>query len=119
MEQDKKIVQEEELSVELNEAKLSLKFTVFTDYLKITLSEGNNNYEHAYNLEELINIHQIFKAMKSIEKVFEHFSHLIKEKKYALKKVNENEIDLIFKITFIIETRKIALKLIKVNKIKN
>ena len=111
MEQDKKMVQEEELSVELDEAKLPLKFTVFTDSLKITLSEGNNNYEHTYNLEDLINIDKIFKVMESIKDVFEHFSHMTKKKEYTLKRVNENEIDLIFKIIFIIETRDIALKL--------
>ena len=113
MEQDKKCVQEEELNVELDGVNLSLKFTNLTDSIKITLIEGNTNYENKYTLEDLRNINAIFKAMETIEKVYKHFISIIRGKKYDIKKVNENEFDLVLKIIIISDIVDIPLQLYK------
>ena len=111
MEQNKNIEQEKEFSVDFNETKLSLKFTAFSDSLKILLIEENNKYENIYNLEDLSKINIGFRAMKSIQDLFKHFITLIEKGKYVLKKVNENEFDLILEIIFIADIKDVTLQL--------
>ena len=113
MEQDKNTIQEKEFNLDFNETKLSIKFTAFSDLIKISLIDGNNNYENAYTLEGLSKVHIIFKAINTIQDLFEHFTSIIGKKQYTLKKVKENEFDLVLKIIFISNIEEVPLQLYK------
>lgn len=109
--------QEREYLMEHEHSKLLLKFTVNPPLIKISIhdydSPQNFFYENTFNKESLSKINKIFLMFESIDEILSQFISLIENKKYTLKKVNENEFDLILKVSIFIKEEEINLNLFK------
>ena len=109
-----------ELIIDDNNKKLRLKFTIDNQLLHISIQDLNNSqnyfYENFFNEENLCEKHRSIKACDSIEEIRDHFIHIIKRNKYSIKRMNENELDLILKTPFFAIEVEIILELYKIMK---
>ena len=109
--------QEREYIIEHEHSKLKLKFTVNPPLIKISIhdydSPQNFFYENPFNKESLSKINKIFLMFESVDEILSQFISLIENKKYSLKKINENEFDLILKVSIFIKEEEINLNLFK------
>ena len=107
-----------ELIIDDNNKKLRLKFTIDNQLLHISIQDLNNSqnyfYENFFNEENLYEKHRCIKACDSIEEIRNVFINIIKRNKYSIKRMNENELDLILKTPFFSIEVEIILELYKI-----
>ena len=109
--------QEREYIIEHEHSKLLLKFTINSPLIKISIHDydkpQNFFYENTFNKESLSKINKIFLMFESVDEILPTFINLIENKKYVLKKISENEFDLILKAQIFIKEEEINLNLFK------
>ena len=93
--------QEREYIIEHEHSKLLLKFTINSPLIKISIHDydkpQNFFYENTFNKESLSEINKVFLMFETVEEILPTFINLIENKKYILRKISENEFDLILK----------------------
>ena len=109
--------QEREYIIEHEHSKLLLKFTINSPLIKISIHDydkpQNFFYENTFNKESLSKINKVFLMFESVDEILPIFINLIENKKYVLRKISENEFDLILKVQIFIKEEEINLNLFK------
>jgi len=109
--------QEREYIIEHEHSKLLLKFTINSPLIKISIHDydkpQNFFYENTFNKESLSKINKVFLMFESVDEILPIFINLIENKKYVLRKLSENEFDLILKVQIFIKEEEINLNLFK------
>ena len=109
--------QEREYIIEHEHSKLLLKFTINSPLIKISIHDydkpQNFFYENTFNKESLFKINKVFLMFESVDEILPTFINLIENKKYILRKISENEFDLILKAQIFIKEEEINLNLFK------
>ena len=109
--------QEREYILEHDKSKLLLKFSINSPLLKISVHDYTNAqnyfYENQFNKESLCKINKLFLMYETIDDIMAILIGLIENKKYILKKMNENEFDLILKVQVLLKEEDINLNLYK------
>ena len=109
--------QEREYIIDHEHSKFLLKFIINYSLIKISIHDYDNPqkffYENTFNKESLSKINKIFLMFESVDEILPIFISLIENKKYVLKKISENEFDLILKVQILIKEEEINLNLFK------
>ena len=109
--------QEREYILEHDKSKLLLKFSINSPLLKISVHDYTNAqnyfYENQFNKESLCKINKLFLMYETIDDIMTILIGLIENKKYILKKINENEFNLILKVQVLLKEEEINLNLYK------
>ena len=115
-----KVEKENEFIIDYNNNKLRLKFNnINNQSIKISIQDfinaPNYYYENSFNINGLFKKSKVLKACNDIEEILNHFIYLIKTNQYLITKINENEYDLIFRISFFFEINDVFFELYKIS----
>ena len=113
---------EKEYDLEFDESKIILKLSLSESLIDISVHYINDlvpyRYENSFNMKNLMKINKCFLMYESIDEIMNIFIYLIDNKKFTLRKINENEISLNLKVQIIIKEEEINLNLHKSDNIK-
>ena len=108
---------EKEYELEFDESKIILKLGLYPSLIKISVNYINDInpycYENFFSVKSLTKINKCFLMYESTDEIMDIFIYLIDNKKYSLKRINENELQLNLKILIICKEEEINLNLNK------
>ena len=108
---------EKEYEIEFEDSKIILKLSLFSSLINISVNYINDInpycYENSFDIKSLTKINKCFLMFEKSDEIMDIFIYLIDNKKYSLKKFNENELQLNLKFQIINKEEEINLKLNK------